>query len=627
MRLICGLVRFDGDAASAETVDSMAKALIAPGLAPAVRVGGDRQCSLVVIDFSATDEGAARTLPQGESGSVLAADLRLDEPGELGRALGIADVEEERLMLAALERWGDDAPARLLGDFAFAQWSSKPQSMLCGRDIFGVRPLAYVNRPGVLFAFASFPRGLHPSIVDRRLDEAALLRRMLRVSRADETFVQEVRRLPAAHVLTATAGGVALRRYWRLDEASAGKSALLPGEAAHELRSRLELAVASRVRGAGPVAAHLSGGLDSSAVSVLAARGLRKRGCRLHAFSLRAARPEDYPADDESPYVEAVLTQEPDIVWTPVSPPRLVETLEGRMDADGPWILEPELPDGTVCRLAAQQGCSLVLSGWGGDEGASFNGRGCLAEAFARGQWRYVAAEVKALARLRERSWFSVFRGVVMERVLPDWLNDLRRRLRGEAAGYFDIARQLFSPSVLANVDKELSSSHSDEGLDAGLIRVNLLEAPFTSERCETWARFGGRYGVSFGFPMLDRRVVELAVALPPHHFVRDGCTRRVFRDAMEGVLPEPLRWRQTKFVPIPSMLPATPDHRDALLRRIEAVAAHPLLRTNFDFDRMRSFATDLSFDRPPVASDPRVPRAVVLAQVLACAAYVEQHY
>ncbi|MBI3893266.1 MAG: hypothetical protein HY303_17235, partial [Candidatus Wallbacteria bacterium] len=592
MRLICGLVRFDGDSVSPELLETMAKALVSPGLAPALRLGGDRQCGLAVLDFPAVSEGATLALPRGPSGSVLAADVRLDAADELRRTLGQSEADEESLMLSALERWSDGAGAQLLGDFAFACWNAKTQTLLCGRDVFGVRPFAYVHRPGVLFAFASFPRGLHPAIVDRRLDEAALGRKVLRLSLADETLIREIRRLPAAHDLEVTANRATLRRYWRLDDATAGKSQVSPEEAARELRARLERAVTSRLPATGPVAAHLSGGLDSSSVSVFAARELRRRNRTLHVFSLRAQRPEDYPADDESPYVQSVLAQEPDMAWTPVFPPSLVEVLEGRMDADGPLLLDPEPPDAVLCRLAAQQGCSFVLSGWGGDEGASFNGRGCLAEAFARGQWRYLASELTALAHARETSRWSVFRGNVLGYFVPDWLAELRQRLRGGPTGYRDVARQLLSASTLAGLDPGLRRHHPGPGYDAGLIRLSLLESPFTTERCENWAAFGGRHGIAFGFPMLDRRVTELAVSLQAGHFIRGGHTRRVFRDAMQGVLPDGLRWRRHKFTPIPSMAPTTPEHRDALLRRIAAAGTHPRVRELFDTEAMRSAPT-----------------------------------
>lgn len=627
MRLICGLVRFDGDRASPETLECMARALVSPGLAPVLRLGGDRQCGLAVLDFMPASDRIARSLPLGPSGSVLAADLRLDTPDDLRRTLSHGEADDESLMLAALERWCDLAPAKLLGDFAFACWNAKTQTLLCGRDVFGVRPLAYVHRPGVLFAFASFPKGLHPAIVDRRLDEAALVRRVLLLSRADETLLEEIRRLPAAHVLKVTASCALLRRYWRLDPDSAGRSALSAEEAARELRSRLEGAVACRLPASGPVAAHLSGGLDSSCVSVLAARELRRRKRSLYVFSLREANPEDYPADDESPYVESVLGQEPDMIWLPVTPPSYLEVIEGRMDVDGPILRDPEPPDGVLCRLAARQGCSFVLSGWGGDEGASFNGRGCLAEAFSRGQWSYLAHELAALARMREMSRWSVFRGEVLWNLVPDWLTNLRQRLRGRPSAHRDTARQLVAASMLPGVEEELRRHHPGRGLNAGLIRLRLLQGQFTTQRCETWAVIGARHGISFGFPMLDRRVAEFVVSLQAHHFIRDGYTRRVFRDAMQGVLPDGLRWRRHKFSPTPSLIPGTPEYGDALLRRIGVVSTHPRVRELFDLERMRSIALSLGSGRIPTAADPRVSRATALVVVLSCAAYVEQYY
>ena len=97
-----------------------------------------------------------------------------------------------------------------------------------------------------------------------------------------------------------------------------------------------------------------------------------------------------------------MVEQEADIEWTPIHPPAGV-TLGGQMDADKMTRLLADEPENAVCARAEEQGVGLVLSGWGGDEGATFNGRGTLAELFLRGRWRTLAREISALKR--ERGW------------------------------------------------------------------------------------------------------------------------------------------------------------------------------------------------------------------------------
>ena len=67
-------------------------------------------------------------------------------------------------------------------------------------------------------------------------------------------------------------------------------------------------------------------------------------------------------------------------------------TLGAQIDADKVTPLRADAPENAVCTRAEEQGVGLVLSGWGGDEGATFNGRGTLAELFLRGRWSNAGA-------------------------------------------------------------------------------------------------------------------------------------------------------------------------------------------------------------------------------------------
>src|ERR1700734_1756291 len=154
MRLICGLLNLDGANASADLLRAMAAEMVLPRLRPGLSLWRDGPVGLAALDFSRRG-GSAGTLPE-MAGTVIAPDVRLDE-------------------LATPERFGPSALNRVLGDFAFAHWQKSAGRLVCGRDIFGVRPFAYVHQPGKLFAFASLPKALYgPGIVAKKIDEEAL---------------------------------------------------------------------------------------------------------------------------------------------------------------------------------------------------------------------------------------------------------------------------------------------------------------------------------------------------------------------------------------------------------------------------------------------------------------------
>ena len=108
----------------------------------------------------------AEQLPLHDSlaGLTITADARIDNRDELFGALKVSPREgalmpDGRLILLAYEKWGDRAPERLLGDFAFAIWDSRLQTLFCARDFFGVMPFHYRGTQDC-FRFATDIRGM-----------------------------------------------------------------------------------------------------------------------------------------------------------------------------------------------------------------------------------------------------------------------------------------------------------------------------------------------------------------------------------------------------------------------------------------------------------------------------------
>jgi asparagine synthase (glutamine-hydrolysing) len=204
-----------------------------------------------------------------------------------------------------------------------------------------------------------------------------------------------------------------------------------PTEAARELRRLVDEAVKCRLPRNREIGAHLSGGLDSSSIAVLAARRLREEGRSLHAYSFLDRKRNDITLEDETEFVKAVLEQEGDIDWTPIRPPAALLERGEAVDVDKMTPLRADSPENAVCMRAEEQGVGLVLSGWGGDEGATFNGRGTFAELFLRSRWRTLAREVAALKRERGLLASRIFRSEVLSYLLPEPVMALARRIAG----------------------------------------------------------------------------------------------------------------------------------------------------------------------------------------------------
>jgi len=626
MRLIGGLLRLDGGAVNDGALRGMAMQMVEDRLQPALRTKCEGPIGLAVLDFAARDD--ARLPVSGAS--VMAADVRLDEREKLAAG---ADVAEDALLLAALEKNGPAGLDQLLGDFAFAAWNRETQTLTCGRDIFGVRPLSYTHQPGRLFAFSSFGQALlGAGLVAKVIDTDVIARRAARVLRADDSPIVGIQRLPAGHFLEVSRAGLKITRYWRLERATAGTRKISPDEAARQLCSLVDEAVRCRLPRGGEVGAHLSGGLDSSAIAVIAARRLRQKGRPLHAYSFLDRQRNDIVLEDETEFVKAVLEQEGDIDWTPVRPPAGPPQPDAPASADSMVVLSDEAPESQVCARAQAQGVGLILSGWGGDEGATFNGRGVLAELFLRGRWPTLWREIAALSHERHWPWFRIFRGEVLSNLwhaaLPRSVLDFAKRRMGREMQLRDHFRRSPAPKRREQI--------GDEGLSIGPDgrenRWRLMTSPHIAHRAEVWAQTGARHGLAYAFPLLDRRVVEFCLSLPSELFLRGGFRRRLFRDAMTGVLPERVRQRHRKLVSFPSGLLILSERKDEFAARIDALKANDRISEVLDLEYLRSLIDD--FPSPDQARQqmqgddhPKAAASMIaVANALGMAAYLEQH-
>ena len=175
---IVGLIHHDGRPVSFEELRGMLDVMSYRG-PDGRRVWNDGPTGLGHAMLHTTPESLAEAPPlvSRNGNVVITADVRLDNRRELISKLGPPEGEaigDGQLILSAYERWGEDCPKHLIGDFAFAIADRRTQTLFCARDHFGVKPFYYCNS-GEMFAFASELKGiLSLSNIPRILDEVAV---------------------------------------------------------------------------------------------------------------------------------------------------------------------------------------------------------------------------------------------------------------------------------------------------------------------------------------------------------------------------------------------------------------------------------------------------------------------
>ena len=203
-------------------------------------------------------------------------------------ALGhvFAGHSDTEVLLHAFAQWGEGCVERFNGIFAFAVWDARAQRLFLARDRIGVKPLFFTVLPGGSLLFASELKALlaHPD-VEPRLDRDGLAQvLLLGPGRAPGSGVfQDLREVPPAYCGYYDRGGLILHRYWRLTDREHTES--FP-ETVEHVRALVLDAIRRQLVSDVPVGTFLSGGLDSSLISSVAAAHFREQGVRLQTFSV-----------------------------------------------------------------------------------------------------------------------------------------------------------------------------------------------------------------------------------------------------------------------------------------------------------------------------------------------------
>ncbi|MBL8652465.1 MAG: hypothetical protein JNL35_18920 [Sphingopyxis sp.] len=474
---------------------------------------------------------------------ILVADARIDGQAELRAALAgdapPADAPAAALIAAAWRRWGRECPLHLYGDYAFALFDRTSGDSFAARDHVGARPffyalagdrLALANDPAALLALPDIPEDFDEDFV-----ATILVHRKFEAH--DRSFLRAVRRLQAGHRLHLTAAGARIDRWWN-PEAIAIDDSADDATTIARYRALVDQAVTDRLAGATRFAVHLSGGLDSSLIAATAVPHLRARGLAdPPGYSWHVVDPAADP-DTEPGWSEAIRAR---LGLDLFAPSLSTEEMAALFAQD--WTRGPDirnlLHEAAIQRDAETRGVEVILSGWGGDEGASYNGRGYHPWLFATGRWRTLYRDTgRPGLKGGLRTIFYAARRLV--RTFQPQLPLRWRRIAGHSLiepGFLRRARLLPVPVV-----REFGVRRTQHAL---------LRNSSTTGRLEDWALSGAARGIDYRFPLLDRRLLEFIYTLPPRMFRRGAMRRWLIKQASEGMLPDVVRLNNSKTEPI----------------------------------------------------------------------------
>ncbi|MFI8513288.1 asparagine synthase (glutamine-hydrolyzing) [Streptomyces sp. NPDC085460] len=323
---------------------------------------------LAVVDLSPT--GAQ---PMASDGLVLTYNGELYNAPELRAELAAAGVRfrgtsDTEVLLEAWRRWGTGCLPRLRGMFAFGIFDERTGELVLARDQLGVKPL-FLLRRGEGLVFASELKALSAATGGLDVDPAALVASLLYHWVPDSRCAfREAEKLPPGSWLRIGPGGRVERgTFWRLREVAAeGRERARSGELP-DLAAVVEESTRRHLLSDVPVATFLSGGLDSSYLTALAAR--ERPGISAYTIGFRAedARFEAMP--DDLGYARRVAERYGvDLHEIEIAPD--VQDLLPRMTyhLDEPIGDPAAINTYLICSAAREAGVKVMLSGMGADE-------------------------------------------------------------------------------------------------------------------------------------------------------------------------------------------------------------------------------------------------------------------
>jgi asparagine synthase (glutamine-hydrolysing) len=523
----------------------------------------------------------------------IVADIRLDNRTQLLNDLGMAhqSLSDSEIVLRAYRAWGKDLAQKLRGEFAIAIWDIAQQQLILISDHTGLRSVYYYLNDEYFVFSSEIKALLKLNIVPCKpcLRKIAKMDFWVPDETPGETYFEKIYALPAATYWCITPHHVApLQTYWqpRHEHRIFFKK---EEEYIESFQSIFSEAIQGRLRSAYPVASTLSGGLDSSAVTAMAASLLAKENKSLRTYSvIKAAEHADHCVDEQE--FIAHFNNTPNLHRTSVN-----DIWRGPFDDLEKLIQAGESPDFTsrhfylasfVAKMK-EQGERVLLTGRYGEAGPSSYGQGYYAELFVRGKIGRLIDEFRILHQQKGVSYFKLIKYHLIRPLIPFSLLAPRTDL---------LWKQLTSCIRIPFQQQQLGHRlryYQKQSFEVARIRPNhhknqVFSLNWMIQEQKARFKFVGYEHIEMSYPFLDPVLAEFCLAIPGAMKINQGMQRHLIRGGMRGIMPEAICDRMTK-------RPFSPDYhirynrqRHEILGFVNEMASEPLIQEIVDIPRLQ---------------------------------------
>lgn len=498
------------------------------------------QSTLYVAPWS-RNQRIAKTI----SNCHVVADAILDNRDELATALLLSKSElddkcDTALIALAWERWGKDCVDHLIGDFAFAVVDSRRKSVFLARDHVGSRPFYWAKRHDTLLWSTDANIIISQNDWEWPLDYGAVAAFQANSRNPlPRTFFRDLEKLAPGHCATIDTNDAQIVRWWNPPTVD---SLILssPLEYTEACRALLDRAISDRIQSNFPIGSHLSGGIDSTSVAVIAARQLGAQGRQLcGGYGWSPPFSDQYPdmgIRDERRRIASIAAQENiPARFGSSNGQNLYDFFSRPLETEGIADVADEVP---ILHNAQEDGARVVLSGWGGDEAFSSHGIGYLAFLITRFRFgnaaNFIRNRTRSLKRLTQVADILWWQGIHL--MLPEVLYQHFRLFRDRDLNHSFLSANFHRENL--GIVKSRSKAIKFGPSPSKNIKIYLLHGHL-GMRMETWAAWSAPYRLQYRYPLTDRRLLEFLMAIPPDALYPAGKSRGLALAALDDVLPK----------------------------------------------------------------------------------------
>jgi asparagine synthase (glutamine-hydrolysing) len=455
---------------------------------------------------------------------------------------------DTEVILVAYKAFGSDCVNRFNGMFSFAIYDSTKNIIFCARDRLGIKPLYYYRDRGK-FIFASEIKSLlsQPD-VDKSLDYNGIADYLtFQHTLENKTFFKEIKSLGAGQTMIVERARIFISQYWEPDLEP--EYSMTENQAVEGLAAILDDAINIHIRSDVQIGTSLSGGLDSSAISTIAAR---KYGKSLFTFTGKF---DDSTFYDESPYAIAVAKQinSRSFLITPTVADFAKYFARMIWHLDQPVVGPGVFPQFMVSKIAGNN-LKVVLGGQGGDE--IFLGYPRYIRSMIENKFLYGGADdfAKNNGYLSLGNYYLRNYGVSG---VAGWA--LKRKLSKFNQRYIKTIAPLYGfHNYFTGALADTLHHYSPEETALNQFgKINSTSLANKMSWYDTTNYLGGllqvedrtsmAWSLESRVPLLDYRIVEWAMKIPSSLKIKNLQPKYMFRKAVEQNLPELIRNRTDK--------------------------------------------------------------------------------